>query len=450
MRELDAAEPATETGREVVELEVESIAGGGDGVAREPSGRVVFLPRTAPGDRVSVRITEERRSYARGRVERLLSPGSGRAEAPCSHYADCGGCQLQHLGVAAELEAKRGIVADALQRIGGVEVEVPLPVRAGPRLGYRNRVTFTLRRTSEGIVAGYHRLDRPAELVDVAECPLAEAPVTEAWRALRGAWGEGARRLPSGGELRISLRASALGGVGLVVETADAGRDRGGAGAAAKGDPAAIERAVSGSGGGLLTYHWRDASGRRRRLGGADRFRERWEGVELELGPESFLQVNRAVSAAMDRHLAERAGDVAGRRVLELYGGIGVRALGWARRGAEVVCCDADPEAVESGRRAASAAGLPVDFRSGRVEDLLPGLLPAALAILNPPRSGLGREVTRVLSEGGAERLAYVSCDPATLARDLARLDGWRVAEVRPFDAFPQTAHVETIAWLER
>lgn len=426
---------------DTMELEVESVAGGGDGVAREPGGRVVFVPRTAPGDRAAVRLTEEHGSWARGRVVEILRPGPGRTEAPCPYYEACGGCQLQHLDREAELEAKRRAVADALERIGGREVDVPAVEDPGPPFGYRNRVTFTLRRGADGVVAGYHRREEAGRILDVDECPLAEDPVRRAWSDLRTAWGEGAEILPAGRELRITLRASAEGRIALLVEGDAAGA----------GEPEAVADAVPG----LACYAWRRGDGERRLLAGAATFSERWQGRELRLGPETFLQVNRRAAAAMAAHLdrlvADRLGGPAGRRILDLYAGVGVRAVRWAEGGARVAACETDDEAVRSGRELARRAGAEVDFHAARVEDRAASLLPADLAVVNPPRAGLSRQATAALRDAELGALAYVSCDPATLARDLDRLgEAWVVASVQPFDAFPQTAHVESVVWLAR
>lgn len=419
-----------------VELQVGSIAAGGDGVAREPGGRVVFVPRAAPGDRARVAIVEERASYARGRLLAVLEPGPGRREPPCPYYVACGGCQLQHLEPEAQREAKRRIVVDALERIGGLHVEVPPLEAPGLELGYRNRITLTLRRRDGDVTAGYHRFDRPADLVDVDECPLAEPAVNRAWRALRSGWGEGAGRLPAGPELRITLRASAAGRVGLVVE----GGDPGDAGA-----PDELATRVPD----LAAYHWRDGSRRRRRLSGRDTLEDAWSGLALRLRPEAFLQVNRAASEAMDRHLEERLAPSPGRRLLDLYAGVALRGLRWALAGSEVAACELSGDAVETAREAARTHGARIRVVRGRVEDRLDGLLPAHAAVVNPPRTGLSRPVARRLARGGLDRLAYVSCDAATLARDLRRLGPvWELEEVHPFDAFPQTAHVESIAWL--
>lgn len=425
----------------LLELTVDSIAGGGDGVARDEGGRVVFVPRTAPGDRVRARVEREKASWARALPVELLEAGAGRAPAPCPYYPACGGCQLQHLVPEARREALRRAVADALERIGGLsDARVPVPAAPGPEFGYRNRITLTLRRGPDGVRAGYRPYDDPDAVLDVEDCPLAEPAVRRAWAGLRGAWGPDAEALPAGGELRLTLRASAEGRVALVIEGGEPG---------SPGDP---ERVVAGlaHGGEDPGIHWRDTSGTRRRLAGEPFLEERWDGLDLRLRPEAFVQVNRTVAAAVDRHVEELVGPREGLRVLDLYAGVGVRAIRWALAGAEVVACEVDRDAVASGREAAERAGARLRFVRARVEDALGDLLPADRVVVNPPRAGLSRPVTERLAAGGLRDLVYVSCDPATLARDVARLGpAWRLEAVRTFDAFPQTAHVETVVRLE-
>ncbi len=425
------------TGR-TLELEVASVAIGGDGVAREPDGRVVFVPGAAPGDRIVARVASDHGSYLRARCEEILAPGPGRVPPACPYYGTCGGCRLQHLSPAAQLEAKRVAVQDALRRIGKLEVEVPSVWEAGPRVGYRNRISLVLRREpGGGVRAGYHAADDPERLVDVADCPLAEPAVGHAWRALRRGWGEAARHLPGGGDLRLTVRASATGETALVVEGGAPG---------SPGRPRQIADAVPG----LVCLAWRPSGEGGRILAGEPGFPERWQGFELLLGPETFVQVNRRVSEALERSVDEQVGEVRGLRVVDLYAGVATRALRWSLRGADAAACEVDEGAVGAGREAAVRYDAAIDLRAARVEEEIQRLLPADLVVVNPPRQGLSKRVARALGRGGADRLVYVSCDPATLARDLGRIrDAWRLRRVEAFDAFPQTAHVETVAYLE-
>jgi 23S rRNA (uracil1939-C5)-methyltransferase len=416
---------------------VDRIAAGGNGVGREESGRVVFVPRTVPGDVADVAIAEERSRWARGWAVRFLERGSGWRSAPCPLYDRCGGCQVQHLDPREQRRAKRGLVEDALRRIGGMDLRVPELVAVGSEFLYRNRVTFSVRSGGRSPVVGYLRLDEPDAVVEVSTCLLAEPAISTAWEGICEAWDADAI-LPQGEDIRITLRGSADGEVDLLI--------RGGAAVA----PAAYERLLSQVPGLIGCHHLR-ADGSLAHLAGAKTLEDRWQGIEFDLPADVFLQVNRTVSAAMDGWLDERAGDVDGISILDLYAGVGARAIRWAGQGARVTACEVSGAAVDAGTAAASSVGAEVAFVADRVEQRVASLWPADLVVVNPPRAGLSRRVSRALVAGEARSLAYVSCDPATLARDLVRLEsGWQVREVQPFDAFPQTAHVETIAWLDR
>lgn len=425
---------------DAVELTVDSIAAGGNGVGRTAAGRVVFVPRTAPGDRVVAELTERHPRWARGRVIEWLAAGPGRVEPPCSIFETCGGCRLQHVDTTRQHEALERAVADQLERIGGRRVPVRPIVASGPRFGTRNRVTFTLRREGDGVRAGYHAESGPG-LVEVDRCLLAETAIREAWDGLREAWGPFAERLPGGRELRLGLRATEAGTVGLFVE----------GGSTAGAPPAEATAEIMARTPGLAAYWWAPAGSGIRHMGGAEVLEERWDGIPFRLRPRAFLQANRHVAPLIERHLDAELGDFAGRTVLDLYAGVGARAIRWSRAGATAVAVEREPDAVETGREAAGRAGVGIRFVHAAVEAALARIGRADAAVVNPPRSGLSAEAAAALAEFPAARLAYVSCDPATLARDMKRLaPGWAPEFVQPFDAFPHTGHVETVLWLDR
>jgi len=423
----------------IVELRIDSLATGGEGVGREADGRVVFVPRTAPGDLVRARLILLRKRWARGELVELLSPGPGRRQAPCPVYDRCGGCSLQHMTIEAQRASKRQIVSDTLRRIGGVELGVPELEFAGPELGYRNRITVTLRRTSEGVVAGFRAHDDPEDVVDLPDCLLAEVPVRQAFRELRSGWGSDACLLPEGRELRITIRAGTGGEVALLVQGGESDRP---------GDPSSVAQSISG----LASYVWIDSEGLHTVLAGSAGFKDYWQGTWFGLGPESFLQVNRSVSDAMDRYLDQCVGPRSGLRIADLYSGAGARALRWAREGASVTAVESDAESCATASLAAAESGLDVRVVQAPVESAGESYKDSEVVVVNPPRAGLAKGVAEdLVKAGGIRRMAYVSCDPAKLARDLARLSpAWRPVAVRAFDAFPQTAHVETVVWLER
>ncbi|MBI4539955.1 MAG: class I SAM-dependent RNA methyltransferase [Gemmatimonadetes bacterium] len=416
--------------RQAQEVEIGAIAAGGAGVGRLPDGRTVFVHRTAPGERVRIEVTEVRRRWARARLLEVLDPAPERRSPPCPYYERCGGCTLEHLRYEAQLEVKGRIIADALERIGKIAV-VPPAVEPSPReVRYRNRVTFTLVRVGGGrVLAGFHELERSGRILDVGrDCLLLEEPLAVAWDALRCGWGRGARLLPPGPKLRLTLRTVRDGAV-LVVH--------GGKGAGASTQ--LVENVP-----GLLAV-WREAPGAGPRLlAGIQHPLKEWQDEALAVSGTAFLQGNREAAAIMQSYALEQMGEVTGRRVVDAYCGLGILARQLARRGAAVMGIERDRDAVTLAR-----VGAPVGarFLEGAVEDRLSEALPADVVLLNPPRTGVHERVTRLLAESRAARIVYVSCDPATLARDAARLTpAYELRALRAFDLFPQTAHVETVA----
>jgi 23S rRNA (uracil1939-C5)-methyltransferase len=416
-------------------VEIRGIGAGGAGVGRLPDGRAVFVHRTAPGEVVETRVVEEHRRWARGVAVRVVREAPDRRVAPCPHYDLCGGCTLEHLSYPAQLRAKATIVAEALRRIGGLDVDIPEVVPSPAEFRYRNRVSFTLIRLGGGrVVAGFHELERPGRIVDITEaCLLPEPAIGEVWGQLRAEWGEDAHRLPSGRRLRLTLRASAEGEVALLVEGGYA--------------PGRAEELVSRIP--RLAAVWHRPGGGEEApvlLAGREALAETWADEEVGLSGAVFLQVNRGAAQRLEAYVQELAGEVAGRRVVDAYCGIGLHSRRLARKGAEVVGIELDARAVEIARASAPAGA---HYIAGRVEEHLAQALPADLVILNPPRAGLDAAVPAALAERPPARIVYVSCDPATLARDLGRLaPRFGIGSVRCFDLFPQTAHVETVVEL--
>lgn len=370
-----------------------------------------------------------KKRWASGLPLRVLTPGPDRVAPPCGHYLRCGGCSLQHLAYAAQLRAKGRIVTEALRRIGQVEALVEGPEPSPSQLHYRTRATFHLRRLpADRIVAGFNEVGRPGRILDVGTGCLVLSPALAAgWTELRQAWGVGARRLPAGRELRLTLREVEQG----VVLTVAGGHGAGDAGSL-------VERAPS------LKAVWavREDGGTTRLAGEA---RPAEAGGVGPLGPGAFTQVNPAAARFLVDWVGECAGAaIAGVDVLDAYAGAGAFGRALKARGAHVLAIEADGHAAAAAR----VAGLTV--LEGKVEDRLSEALPVGFAVLNPPRSGLDAGVSAQLERAGPPRMAYVSCDPATLARDLRALRSYAVEWVRTLDMFPQTAHVECVVSLDR
>lgn len=405
---------------------IESVASGGDGVGRLADGMTVFVPRTAPGDRVSLTAIRRRRRHAHARVAEVLEPAPGRVEPRCAHFLRdrCGGCQWQHLSLSLQHEAKRRVVGDALRRIGGLQVDDPALVSSPREFGYRSTITLTARWNGADPVVGFHR-DDDASVFGLDRCEIARDEVNALWAALRSALAA----LPRGDDVRLKLRVAPDGALHVVVG--------GGLGAWTTPQPLVAAAAAAGL---AATVWWEPAAGAVRRMAGppADR------------GAVAFEQVNPEVAAALRAAVLEAA-PVAPGRVLDLYAGAGETGLALASRGWDAVSVESDERAATRASERAAQGGVALRVVAGRVERCLDGLLPADLVIANPPRAGLDAAVTALLARRAPARLVYVSCDPATLARDLKRL-GAEPARLglRCFDMFPQTSHVETLAVLDR
>jgi 23S rRNA (uracil1939-C5)-methyltransferase len=353
-----------------IDLEIDSLAAGGDGVARS-EGRVVFVARGAPGDRARVRLREVHPRWARGEIAKLLAPGLARRAAPCPYAESCGGCDWQHLDEAAQRAARVAIASDALRRIGGFEELPPVEELVSPAgFGYRSRARVAFEHGRVGF-----RARRSREVVDVARCAVLDAPTQAALAALRADPPRGAGEL----ELRGFGPAIAVGGRPLVV------------------------------------------------------------------GNRSFLQANSLLWEAWRGLVLESCGR--GRTAVELYAGVGFYSAGLDERFERVVAVERGPAAADLARNAR------VEAVAAAAEDWAPrelARLQPELVLLNPPRAGCHRLVSDALRDAAPARIVYVSCDPATLARDLREMrHRMRVTRLVVIDALPQTHHVEVLCALE-
>lgn len=448
----------TPTGTEpehIQTLRIEGIGSGGEGVGRLQDGRVVFVHRAAPGDEVRIELTRVKARWARGRLLDVIEPSPERRAPPCPFQARCGSCPLEHLEYEAQLRAKRTLVVDALERIGGLEELPSVEVHASPReLRYRNRVTFHLRRLGDGrVVAGFHELERPGRIVDVdGGCLLPEEPIARCWEGLRSLWGPRATRLPPGRGLRLTLRASSDGQVLLLVEGGGPESPEGSQDPRSRVDLEAMEqgaRELVDEVPALAALWWQEeGQDPPVLLAGVESVEEQWFGESYAIQPGAFLQVNREAAEILHDLVLRELGTPRDRRVVDAYCGVGVYGRRMARHGDRAVGIEAEPGAAAMARERAPEGFTVLE---GRVEDRLAEALPADLVILNPPRAGVAPEVVQALATAAPDRIVYVSCDPATLARDLGRLGGeYGVIRIQVVDLFPQTAHVETVITLER
>lgn len=403
--------PDSETNPRAVEAVVEKLVYGGAGLARI-DGRVALVPFVLPGERVRIEPQGGRRGVLAARLESVVEPSTARTHPPCPFYYRCGGCQYQHGVYEAQVEAKRAIVAETLARIGKLEPPREIDAITGEPWGYRNRTQFHVERGRLGYFGfGTHAL------VPVDRCPISSPRINEVLTALNGMVRD--RRWPAfvrsvevftnETDVQINVRETDRPVARRFFEWC--------AEAVPGFAPAGIE--------------YRAAS---------DTYR---------VGRNSFFQVNRFLT---DR-LVERALEGAsGATALDLYAGAGLFSLPLARRFERVT-------AVESGAAArdveynAERAGVRLEVHRRPVEAFLEGIAEAPDFVLaDPPRAGLGKSAVRSLLRLAPARISIVSCDPATLARDLAALTagGYRLARLTLIDLFPQTYHIETVSTLER
>ena len=401
------------------EVVIDSIAAGGDGVGRVDR-RVIFVPRSAPGDVAVVEVPDGGR-FARVDYRALRVASPLRVQPPCRHYVvdHCGGCQLQHIGYDAQLEAKSRIVRDAMQRIGRRTIESPVVRPSSHPWRYRRKLTLALCRRGAEWLAGLHPYNDPRQVFALEDCPITNQQVLDTWREILRA----ARHLPEVQELRGAVRVDEDDSVSLTIE---GGREW------------SSSEAFFGDVPRLAALWWIPEGRERRRL------------HTRQAAPTpgaSFAQVNPAVAVPLQGRVVELAMSYRPQTVVDAYSGIGDTAAALAKRGVRVTAIELDADAV-----AWSAARLPSGSRAigGRVERVLGSALPVDVVILNPPRAGVHGRVTEILERANPapSAILYVSCDPATLARDVSRLPRYRIVSVESFDMFPQTAHVETVCEL--
>ena len=379
------------------------------------------MPFALPGERVRVRLVEEKRGHARAELLEVLEPAAGRIPPRCAHFTACGGCHYQHMDYPAQLAAKTAILKEQLERIGGL---ADIPIReavASPQpWNYRNHVQFHL--TSDGKL-GY-QAPRSSTVIPIRECHLPEAPLNALWpqlevEALPGLERVGLR-LGAGEELMLVLESSQPGAPEFTVEEV------------------ALSAVQLGPGGALV-------------LAGSEAIVVEVLGRPFRVSAASFFQVNTAQAAAMVEHLLQALPLEPGMTVLDVYCGVGLFSAFLAPRVQRLVGIELSPEACED-----FAVNLDafenVELYEAPAEQVLAGVdFHPDVIVVDPPRAGLGQATLDGLLRQEASHLAYISCDPATLARDAKRLvqGGYRLRQVTPFDLFPQTYHIESISLWE-
>ena len=450
---------------QLVELTVSGVTGEGSGVARYTedgsAGMVVFIPYTAVGDRVLCRILKVQKTHAFGRVEQLLAPSADRAEsADCPVYGRCGGCVWRHVTYEAECRYKQQWVEDTLRRVGGVDAPVLPLVAAESANRYRNKAQFPVAAGEDGPLMGFYA-PRSHRLVPCRDCrlqPAAFAAVLEAvdgWMTAHSvpAYDEEAHR---GLVRHIYIRQGAVTGQLMVCLVCTSGK--------LPAVPALIE-GVQAAAPELASLSVNVNPHRTNvilgekgfTLWGADAIEDELCGLQFRLSPHSFYQVNHAQTERLYRLAAEAAALTGEETLLDLYCGTGTIGLSMAHRvrkliGVEVVAAavaDAKENAVRNG--ITNARFLCADAAQAAAQLAKEGVRPDVV-VLDPPRKGCDEALVETVSRMAPKRVVYISCDPATLARDLGRFAarGYDTRQVQPVDLFPRTAHVECVCLLSR
>ena len=453
---------------DLLTLTVTDVALGGKALARH-EGRVVFVDRGLPGDVIEARITRIRRNLAEAGLGALITGSTERVSAPCPHVQQCGGCRYQDLDYAAQCRIKERQVRETLVHLGGIADPPVRAITPAPEsFHYRNKMEFSFHPAAEGApVLGLHERGTFDRVFALETC-LLPSPLTveivrltqrvaaeRRWHAYHPRRHEGVvrylavRHLPITNQCAVHLVAASDEIPGLAEW------------ARAVADLSPAVRTVT-----LLLNRSRAnvAFGEEERvLRGDGTIVERLLGLEFEVSANAFLQTNSRQAEALYAAALEAARLAGGEQVLDLYCGTGTLTLLFARAvgGGAAVGVESAPDAVERAVRNAARNGLPkTRFVAGEARRVLrewargerPGAVRPDIVVVDPPRAGLHPRVVARIAELTPRRVVYVSCNPATLARDLKDFAalGYPLAEVSPFDMFPHTPHIECVARLER
>jgi 23S rRNA (uracil1939-C5)-methyltransferase len=429
-------------------LDIESLSHGGDAVAHAPDGRAVFVRAGCPGDRVRARVTAEHPRWLSAVVTEVLEPSPQRVEPPCPYFGVCGGCQWQHVAYATQLDAKAQAVRDAFAHIGRITAPVGEPIASPVEYGYRNRIELRVGSAGGRMVVGYSALGEET-LVPVESCLLVPKRHQKVPKALSGVLRFLARDESVRTITRVGFRCAAHGGevaVDLWTPPGPFPRQMAGKRVAEATHAATVDRVLQRE-----QPHKRDIAGVEV-LAGSGAWHEQLGEFGYAVSPTSFFQVNTRVAERMTALVVEALDPKESDRVLDLYAGVGTFTLPLAETGAEVVAVEGAGSAVRDLRRNLEENGLYADVAPGDAARALAELGTFDLAVTDPPRAGMRPEALEALVAASPRRLVYVSCDPATLARDAAALaeSGYSLRAATPVDLFPQSFHTETVAVFDR
>lgn len=437
-------------------LTIEKLIYGGDGLARLPAdehgrGKAVFVPFVLPGEEVEATLEEERPGFARGSLEQIVQPSPQRIAAACPYFQRCGGCHYQHMDYAVQLENKAAILRENLRRIAKIDLGETLQLHPSPPWNYRNRVRLKVASAPE-FALGYYRMNSH-ELLAVEQCPISSPLIN---RTIAGLWELGRAGKIAEGIAEIELFANgddtqllveALCSLESTPELASPWMEslyENLHGAMPEVSGVAAFRVNSGRGSGLEENLDKPLA-----LTGAGALLYRTTQSTYHVGAGSFFQVNRYL---IDELVSLVTGGRRGVLALDLYAGMGLFSTVLAASFAQVIAVESSQTAHTSLRQNSPANVKAVRATIEEYLQKVEGKVRPDFIVADPPRSGLGARVVRSLAGMKCPRMTYVSCDPATLARDLGQLlgAGFRLEQVQLVDLFPQTYHLETVVHLAR
>ena len=444
---------------DTLELSVEDLAFGGEGVGRA-DGYVVFVRGGLPGDRLRVRLTEARGRFGRAAIEEVLVAAPDRVAPPCPYFGRCGGCRLQHLAYPAQLAFKEKQVRDCLQRLGGIGEVALRPILPAPEpYGYRNKMEFTIAGTPPAV--GLHVFERYDVVLDIERCLLQSdtmnALLDEFRRQVRdralSVWDPHTER----GLLRFVMMREGRNTGEAMVNVVAAAPDVETLTPVAE----ALHARAPATASVVLNVNAKKASvavgSEEHLLWGREHITESLGGVDFQVSANSFFQTNTRQAERLFG-VVEAACELDGTEtLLDLYAGTGAISLLLARRVRAVYGIEVAAAAVADAIRNARANNIDnCTFLAGEVRHVLPELMRqgvrASVVVADPPRAGFHPKALLALAALAPARIVYVSCNPSTLARDVADLvrHGYRLEWVQPVDMFPQTPHIEAVARLRR
>jgi 23S rRNA (uracil1939-C5)-methyltransferase len=436
-----------------MEITIEKLVYGGEGLAHH-QGSAVFVPFVLPAERIAAATVEQKKKFIRARVERLLEPSPDRAEPRCPFFGVCGGCDYQHIPYETQLAYKGEILRETLRRLGRIEWQGQMIVRASEPWGYRNRAQWKVRPANESAppksdggekgdagknpALGYFRANSTS-LCAVDDCAILSPLLLKSFLALRKLVAEA----PLAAKLREIEAFATANDTRLLLTTTFASFP------ARAAELAELFRQAVPEIDSLLIQH---STGEPMKLYGPGFIFYQAAGRSYRVGHFSFFQVNRFLADRLSREVVEQE---EGSLALDLFAGVGLFTLPLAERFQKVIAVESNPAAARDLEVNLATAGgsSRVEVHATDVERFLEKFKgKPELVVVDPPRAGLQPEMMTRLAQIAPARITYVSCDPPTLARDLAALtkSGYELHDVRLFDFFPQTFHMETVARLRR